>query len=202
MDWAITCNGSHISYRGQTKFATSFDRSTIEQWLNIGLQRQQGIVLYGAKNMYMNKREDTFFRRAQQEIGFKEPYFISPDMYNGLPDIYQCIIFCNEDEQTLYTGHQHEYYLHRWRPWAIDINPGRTNKAIGLRKLLHHLQVSTDYIAAFGDGINDIEMLEMARSGIAMGNAEEITKQKARYVTKSMHEDGIEYGVNRWILGD
>ena len=44
---------------------------------------------------------------------------------------------------------------------------------------------------AFGDGGNDISMLQHAGLGVAMGNAKEEVKQKADYVTTSVDEDGI-----------
>lgn len=42
-----------------------------------------------------------------------------------------------------------------------------------------------------GDSTNDLEMLDLAEQGIAMGNAPENVKQKADYVTDSVKEDGI-----------
>ncbi|ELV04578.1 Cof-type HAD-IIB family hydrolase, partial [Brachyspira hampsonii] len=44
---------------------------------------------------------------------------------------------------------------------------------------------------AFGDNLNDIEMIECAGIGVAMGNAEETVKQKADYITLSNDEDGV-----------
>lgn len=45
---------------------------------------------------------------------------------------------------------------------------------------------------AFGDGENDIEMLQFVQIGVAMGNAEDIVKENADYITTSVDEDGIE----------
>ena len=45
---------------------------------------------------------------------------------------------------------------------------------------------------AFGDGENDMEMLEFAGVGIAMGNAEDMVKKSADYVTDSVDNRGIE----------
>ena len=44
---------------------------------------------------------------------------------------------------------------------------------------------------AFGDNFNDIEMIEYAGIGVAMGNAEETLKQKSDYITLSNEEDGV-----------
>ena len=44
---------------------------------------------------------------------------------------------------------------------------------------------------AFGDGINDIEMLTYAALGVAMGNARAELKEIAQYVTTDIEDDGI-----------
>ena len=44
---------------------------------------------------------------------------------------------------------------------------------------------------AFGDGGNDIEMLEFVKYGVAMGNAGENVKKSAAYVTEDVDNDGI-----------
>ena len=44
---------------------------------------------------------------------------------------------------------------------------------------------------AIGDELNDLPMIEYAGLGIAMGNANDLVKQKARFVTLSNDEDGV-----------
>ena len=44
---------------------------------------------------------------------------------------------------------------------------------------------------AFGDGDNDVDMLEYVKIGVAMGNAAEKTKAAADYVTASQDDQGI-----------
>ena len=48
-----------------------------------------------------------------------------------------------------------------------------------------------DNAIAFGDGHNDIEMLETVGMGIAMGNAKDEVKAKANAVCKPVDEDGV-----------
>lgn len=46
-------------------------------------------------------------------------------------------------------------------------------------------------VMAFGDGLNDIEMLTIAGVGVAMGNAHQDLKAIADHVTLHIEEDGI-----------
>ncbi|MEK8126878.1 Cof-type HAD-IIB family hydrolase [Paenibacillus filicis] len=202
MDWAITCNGSHIGYQGKTAFGTPFPQETVRDWLSEAGRSNHGLLLYGAEGMYTNRAEDPLFLRAREEIGFLEPILL--DLSGGeasLPEVYQSIVFCEEHEEHLYTGgSSHDFYIHRWRPWAVDLNPSGMNKAIGLRRLLEHLQIAPEDAAAFGDGLNDMELLASVGTGIAMGNGIDELKAVARHVTRPMREDGIAYAVDTWLL--
>ncbi|MDF2961993.1 MAG: hypothetical protein K0S39_3728 [Paenibacillus sp.] len=199
IDWAVTCNGSHIGYHGKTVFGNTFSKETVIKWLQEAERLNHTVLLYGSELMFTNKEDSPLFRQAQQEIGFMEPVLLKD--YQELPDIYQCIIFCNEEEEAGYIQEQRDsYYIHRWRPWAVDINPNGMHKALGLKRLLDHLNLEPQEAAAVGDGLNDLELIESVGTGIAMGNAGDDLKKKARFVTKSLHEDGIAYAVEKWIL--
>ena len=67
------------------------------------------------------------------------------------------------------------------------------NKAIGLQKIASHYNIPQDRIIAFGDEDNDLEMLQYAGHGVAMGNATDEVKNVANKKTKTNEEDGIAY---------
>ena len=53
---------------------------------------------------------------------------------------------------------------------------------------------------AFGDGENDVSMLRAAGLGVAMGNAAEEVKAAADLVTLGNDEDGVAYGIEKYVL--
>ena len=65
------------------------------------------------------------------------------------------------------------------------------NKAVGLQELIDQLGIARGEVAAFGDNYNDVEMLKLAGTAVAMGNAVEEVKALADYVTTSSDQDGI-----------
>ncbi len=68
------------------------------------------------------------------------------------------------------------------------------NKAIGIQKILGHYGAEQKDTIAFGDGLNDLEMLQYVGTGVAMGNAVEELKQVADFTTKESYNDGLYYG--------
>ena len=55
-----------------------------------------------------------------------------------------------------------------------------------------------DNVMSFGDAENDIEMLRQAQIGVAMGNARDIVKKEADFVTTSVDEDGVDFAIRHF----
>lgn len=87
----------------------------------------------------------------------------------------------------------------RTAPFYLEIFPKSINKGDGLRKICRMLGIRKEETAAFGDSENDIPMLREAGIGIAMGNAEQVVKDIADYITLSNDKDGIAYAIRQWI---
>ncbi len=70
------------------------------------------------------------------------------------------------------------------------VQPG-VSKATGARVLLDHFGIDASQTMAFGDADNDIEMLELAGCGVAMGNASDKVKAHANLVCAPCREQGV-----------
>ncbi|GER65750.1 5-amino-6-(5-phospho-D-ribitylamino)uracil phosphatase YitU [Weizmannia acidilactici] len=81
----------------------------------------------------------------------------------------------------------------RWgAPWhIIEIIRAGLNKAVGVKKVADSYGIPKERIIAFGDEDNDMELIEYAGIGIAMGNAIPALKNIADETTLSNTEDGI-----------
>ncbi|QNU68590.1 Cof-type HAD-IIB family hydrolase [Ruminiclostridium herbifermentans] len=84
-------------------------------------------------------------------------------------------------------------------PTDLEINAANAGKGLALLRLANSLGIQKSQIMACGDSENDIEMLEMAEIGVAMGNADEKVKLIADYITLSNEEDGVAHAINRFI---
>ena len=73
-------------------------------------------------------------------------------------------------------------------------------KATGLEMLTEYLNISIENVMAIGDSENDIEMLETAGCGIAMGNALDSVKAVAKDVTLGNDEDGVAAAIEKYII--
>lgn len=65
------------------------------------------------------------------------------------------------------------------------------HKATGMKEYLDHVGIAREDSIAVGDGPNDLQMMEFAGIGVAMGNAREEVKARADMVTAHIDEDGL-----------
>lgn len=75
--------------------------------------------------------------------------------------------------------------------YYADINDEASDKAVGMRKIAEFLNIPMSRTMAFGDGINDLEMISAAQIGVAMGQGDARIKQAADYVTAAVDDEGI-----------
>lgn len=75
--------------------------------------------------------------------------------------------------------------------YAGEIGINGISKATGMEIYLRHVGIGRENSIAVGDGPNDLQMLEYAGIGVAMGNAGDEVKQRADLVTAPIGEDGL-----------
>ena len=80
-----------------------------------------------------------------------------------------------------------------WWSRAVDIIPANGGKGMGIEKVLAYYHLTKEQAIAFGDGTNDIEMLQAVGIGVAMGNATDNVKAAADDLCGNVADDGIYY---------
>lgn len=105
--------------------------------------------------------------------------------------VYQCMAFIDEIEEKELMKVMPHSISSRWHPLFCDISPKGGTKQNGIDKFLAHYGLNLSDTMGFGDGGNDIPMLEHVAVSIAMGNANDDVKAVADYVTDDVENDGI-----------
>jgi Cof subfamily protein (haloacid dehalogenase superfamily) len=89
-------------------------------------------------------------------------------------------------------------YVVGWTAW-LDLSPVGVSKASGLAYVVDELGLTSDDVLAIGDGRNDIEMLQWAGRGVAMGQAIQEVIDAADATTESVYEDGAAIELERYF---
>ena len=103
-----------------------------------------------------------------------------------------------ESEMKAALSEQMEVF--RSAPFFLELPPKGIDKAQSLQRLLTHLGLERESLMAFGDGFNDLSMIQFAGQGVAMANAVEEVKSIADFVTTSNEEDGIAHALEHLLF--
>lgn len=81
----------------------------------------------------------------------------------------------------------------------VEVLPTGTSKGGALGTLIEDLDIAPEHVLACGDGENDIEMLQLAGIGVAMGDADEAVRAAADFVTTRHDEDGVAHALAHFL---
>lgn len=87
-------------------------------------------------------------------------------------------------------------------PMNIELNSAGANKGAALQRLCCLLGIPTENTIAFGDGTNDITLLQTAGLGVAMANAAPEVKAAADTVTKTNEQAGVAFALDKIMGGE
>jgi len=79
----------------------------------------------------------------------------------------------------------------------VDI---RVNKGESLAFLAEMLGIAQEEVMAIGDSMNDVDMIEYAGCGVAMGNANATVRAAADFITATNSEDGVAVAIEKFVL--
>lgn len=208
----IQCSvGSNDDVSVKELFCTHVPKDVAEK--TIALSQEMGYMVQcciGAE-IYADPREPHHFELTQYRQVTGNATIIVTDAFQkalqqGLPS--KMIVFCpnvllNHQEQDammdvfekrLFEAGVDATVIRGSRSlgWSLEILHADVNKGHGLRNMCKHLKVDLDHVVAFGDEDNDIEFLQLAGRGIAMGNGREAVKKVADQICEYTNdEDGV-----------
>lgn len=197
IDCYVTFNGAYVVYDGRVVHETPFEIEHMEELIEFANKNDHSLCFLGAEGEGFTTINE-FTEKALGSVKMKIADF-GVDYYKR-KHIYQVITFHDGVDVELYQNNVSSVDYVKWHENAFDILPKSGSKASGIIALVNDLGYDIKNVYAFGDGLNDIEMLQAVGTGIAMGNAEDAVKVHADFVTKDVAEDGIYHGLKHFEL--
>ncbi|WP_083189624.1 Cof-type HAD-IIB family hydrolase [Paenibacillus sp. KS1] len=188
----VSMNGQYVVFEGQVIHDNPIPAAEVDRLTTMADERNHPLVYLQADAMQKSMMQNTFIEALKQ---FQIERLPVRQVSDSNKPVYQILLFCNEQDGMEYAAHFPDYQQHRWGTNAVDFLHADTTKAVGLQKMIEHAGFSREHCYAFGDGTNDIEMLQFVGTGVAMGNASDDIQMHANYVTSSNNEDGIRNGL-------
>ena len=83
---------------------------------------------------------------------------------------------------------------------AFDVFAKGDGKSRAIGHVLKHLNIGWDQVMVFGDGENDIDMIQKAQIGVVMGNAQVEVQSHGDFVTRTVTDDGIVFALKHFNI--
>ena len=192
IDPVLLINGQYIRYQGEVLKAFPMQRQVLAE-VSVALEQAGINHAFVSANDVAVAWEEAHFAAAAAELGL--PYIVDKRHYDS-QEVYQMLAFYPpEYDKAVAAMLPAHLKTVRWHQYGVDILDATGSKARGIAAVLQALGVQMEEAMAFGDGANDVEMLQAVGFGVAMGNAAPELKRLAKYVCPRADEDGIFRGL-------
>ncbi|MEN6413914.1 MAG: Cof-type HAD-IIB family hydrolase [Veillonellales bacterium] len=106
----------------------------------------------------------------------------------------------DEIRETVKSMFGERLYVANSKSIYLEIAHSTVNKGRALAFLTDQLHINRQEVMAVGDSINDLDMIEYAGWGVAMGNGADAVKEAAQAVTLRNDEDGVAAAIEKYVL--
>lgn len=189
--YAITLNGARIFRAGVEVHNAPLDRAAVADLFDWIVARGHYFGMNRGSTSYLSTINQ-MTTAPLEAVGMA--YELDRRQYLS-EDIYQAWLFFDESlDATLgpeIAVRYPQFDIVRWHPNAVDVMPAGINKWTGCQWVLGQTGFRPEQAIAFGDGLNDIEMLQGVGLGVAMGNGHPQLKAIANHIAPALHMDGI-----------
>ncbi len=160
----------------------------------------QNILAEVQGNVYLERHDEQLMHIFQSAPVFEKelPFSIGSLKKQLTEDPTSILIYPRAEQVAQLTEHLNDNHAtmiaHRtWdAPWnMVEIMKKGIHKAVGVKRVAEYYQIPRERIIAFGDEDNDLEMIDYAGIGVAMGNAIDELKQVAKHVTDTNMDEGV-----------
>jgi hypothetical protein len=193
----IGYNGAYALYKGEDLFQEPMKSSTVQNFLEIAKANRHEVVLYtNSKNVFTNLTSEIITDFMKKfHLHKNEAY--SPSINHAV--LGMTLVNLKEEDPALYNKengiHLSQVNVEGMRH-CYDVIRDSVNKGYGIQVVLKQLGINKESSIAFGDGMNDKEMLQQVGESFAMGNAHSNLFQYAKHKTTEVTDSGIFNGLN------
>ncbi|MFD1705736.1 Cof-type HAD-IIB family hydrolase [Siminovitchia sediminis] len=195
----VSFNGQYVVFEDELLSETPLNQDILKEIECTAVEHGHAMAYMNDQTLKTNAKDSERVRKALGSLKMTYPE-VDPEFYKK-SNIYQALLFTKENEAEYLSAFQEVDFI-RWHELSLDIVPKGGSKAKGIHQMIERLGFKMEDVYAFGDGLNDIEMLQEVGMGIAMGNAHESVKKHADFVTTHVNEHGIVNGLKEVGLLD
>ncbi len=200
-DGIIAGCGTYIEEHGKELFYKKIEEQEVKRVLAVFRSCHMPVVMEGKKDLYLDAAEfagDDYPERMRREIG---EHLLPITGNEGKWEIskFSCAL-PDPAYQRAVEELKNDYEILIHDAPVAEFVPKGFSKASGIQKACELFSIAREDTYAFGDSVNDLDMLRYVAHGVAMGNGTKEAKEAADYVTTELKDDGIYQGLLHYGL--
>ncbi|WP_297130213.1 HAD family hydrolase, partial [Terrisporobacter sp.] len=197
----IADNGSNIYYKGEPIYIETIDKEEVIKILkDIRGVKDMYPVISGVESAYIENKNHIFIEEVKR-------YYEKLEIVDDLLDVIEREKICKFAVYDMIDSEKYAYNILKkyddkllvcisGKHW-LDIMSPKVNKGEAIKILQEKYGISYDETMAFGDYLNDYEMMQSCKYSYAMDNAHPKLKEICNYRAKSNDEDGVVDAIKR-----
>lgn len=198
IDSCIGYNGAFAIYQNETIVDEPMNPGKLEQFLKTAEEHGHELILYTSEKNYYTSITSRATQLFMDAFDMQKNEQLKSDMKNQA--LSMTLINIDDADLALYSTDEN-IYLAPVNVEGIgncyDVIRKNVNKGEAIKTVLEKLNKTKDGAIAFGDGMNDKEMLQVVGEGFAMGNAHPDLFAYAKNRTTTVSDSGIFNGLKK-----
>lgn len=194
----VSFNGQHVVFEGETIYENPICSEKLNALYEDSQKKNFPMVFMSNSEMRATAKNHLHVKEGLNHLKFGYPE--KDKSFHLEETIFQALLFCETNDETSLENRHSDFHFLRWHPYSCDILPVGGSKAVGIDRVLEASGIDRKNSFAFGDGLNDLEMIQAVGTGVAMGNSVPQLKKVADYVTEDVEQKGIRNGLKHLNL--
>ncbi|PLR95193.1 HAD family hydrolase [Bacillus sp. T33-2] len=194
----IGYNGALAIYKGKTIYNEPMGRDSVQYILDVAKESNHEVVLYTSQKNYVTTMDSPAVKEFFAKFHLRKNDLFTQSVIDDILGI--TVITTGKDGHSVYQMKEGIHFSQvniEGMQHCFDVIRDNVNKGVGVKFLLERLGIPRESSIAFGDGMNDKEMLQYAGEGFAMGNAHPDLFQYADRRTTEVTDSGIFNGLKQ-----
>lgn len=189
----IAENGTFVMYKGEEILVNALDQQIAKELIEVGRHIENAyIIVCGKKAAYIENTDARFIEQVEKYYESRQIV----DSFDEVDDEILKVTICD------FSGSEKNAYPH-YKKYCdqlqvavsgeiwLDMTAKGANKGYAIEYVKQLLNLEHEQTVAFGDYLNDLEMMQSVYHSFAMANAHDKLKEVSRFSAKSNDENGV-----------
>ncbi|MBU9675214.1 Cof-type HAD-IIB family hydrolase [Planococcus sp. CP5-4] len=194
----VTSNGGYVTHGKEVIHKVPLDSVILQEVMAFAQTEKHALSFYTEELTMTDVRDPRILAALKETLSLHEYPMVNPLIHEK--EVFLLCLFADEEMTDKYIQQFPHLTFHRWHPYIVNVLDREVSKSAAIESVLDNFGLDPSEAIAFGDGNNDIDMLEVVGLGIAMGNGSDRLKAAADFVTKTAADGGIEYALREFQI--